>query len=204
MLKRAVDRAVDNLESARTDLKGFSAKSSYRTARDSWCNILVKSHRIFTLLEQGAKVTDASKNWFGRHKHTRRTDPLLQYVHHARNADEHGIEAVTQFAQAKIELVAGETTRGTIENVTNFGGSLRGTFRPGVGASSDLKDLTELRIYPDRPVLIPVVDRGMTYLPPVEHLGQALPDAHPHVVAKLMLTYLEQMIGEAGNLAVER
>ena len=40
--------------------------------------------------------TDLSKGWFDRVKHVRKTDKILSYILHARNADTHGVERITQ------------------------------------------------------------------------------------------------------------
>jgi hypothetical protein len=50
---------------------------------------------VFTKLEQGAKSHPKSQPWSGPVKHQRRTDALLQYIHQARNSDEHGIQRIT-------------------------------------------------------------------------------------------------------------
>jgi hypothetical protein len=95
MLADAVARAREKLEKAKSHATGLTASNDYRSAHQSWHSFLATSNRVFTLLEQGAKSSNASKNWFSSHKHLRRTDPLLSSVHHARNADENGIASIT-------------------------------------------------------------------------------------------------------------
>jgi hypothetical protein len=68
-----------------------------------------RSSTIYSKLEQGAKGCGPSDAWFGRKKYDRKTDPLLRYIHHARNADEHGLEAVTSHDPASLSVGGGGT-----------------------------------------------------------------------------------------------
>jgi hypothetical protein len=47
--------------------------------------------------------------------------------------------------------------------------------------------------------LLPVIDRGRTYSPPVMHLGHALWDNSPLWVAKSGLHYLEGLVADAAT-----
>jgi hypothetical protein len=60
-----------------------------------WENFLIAANGIYSKLERGAKTNGKSKAWYGRKKHERKNDPLLSYLHHARNAAEHGIQRIT-------------------------------------------------------------------------------------------------------------
>lgn len=65
-----------------------SGDSAVRTISDAWDDMLVYGNRVFSKLEQGAKTGD-SKGWFDGIKNARRTDEVMRYLQHARNADEH-------------------------------------------------------------------------------------------------------------------
>lgn len=56
----------------------------------------------FLKLEKGARGCGKSEGWINRHKNTRRTDPLLAYLHQARNVDEHGLEPVSRATPGRI------------------------------------------------------------------------------------------------------
>jgi hypothetical protein len=64
-------------------------KSAHEFAKieDAWAAFLVAADRVYTKLEQGSKISDNSKSWWGKKVHERRTDRLLCYVWHARNAE---------------------------------------------------------------------------------------------------------------------
>jgi hypothetical protein len=55
------------------------------------------------LFEARARLEDKRQRdgGYGRAKHERRNDPLLSYIHHARNADEHGIKDITRVAKGE-------------------------------------------------------------------------------------------------------
>ncbi|MGL5003277.1 MAG: hypothetical protein ACRDAM_10100, partial [Casimicrobium sp.] len=97
-------------------------------------------------------------------------DPLLSYLRHARNADEHSIQKVA--TEGNVNLRALEVKPGT--------------FRIQWDAF-------------DRP-LLPVKNRGVVYPPPREHLGQSIEDrlgkgvAEPVVLADLALHFYQNML----------
>jgi hypothetical protein len=66
--------------------------------------------------------------------------------------------------------------------------------------SPNLTKINEMRVYPDRAELIRVRDRGIDYVPPIEHRGSVIPDNGPIAVARLMVQYLETIVDEAVSL----
>jgi hypothetical protein len=54
-----------------------------------WYDFLVNFNNAFSQLEQGAKISHRSKEWFSKVKKFRKTDALLIYLQHARNFEEH-------------------------------------------------------------------------------------------------------------------
>lgn len=76
-------------------LTQFKAAKSYRDAEAAWTDFLIACGSFFSKLQEGAKGANASEYWYGLKKHQRKSDPILNYLHKARNSDEHGIEYVT-------------------------------------------------------------------------------------------------------------
>ena len=72
----------------------IKAAKSFDEAEAAWTDFLVAAGAIYSKLEQGAKGHNTSEPWFGRKKKIRKDDPLLRYIHFARNSNEHGIERV--------------------------------------------------------------------------------------------------------------
>ena len=54
-----------------------------------------------------------------------------------------------------------------------------------------------VEVTPGHSRLLPVTDRGVTYSPPMEHLGAAIENDSPLAVAGLAIDYLVQLVGEA-------
>ena len=71
---------------------------------EAWSNFLTMANRAYTKLEQGAKDNGKHRAWFGRQKHERRQDPSLRYIKNARDADEHGLERITERASGGIGI----------------------------------------------------------------------------------------------------
>ena len=204
-LQAAITRAQDKLEAARTRASELTASNSFPRVHQSWRHFLVSANGVFSMLEQGVKNNGSASAWFGRHKNARRTDPLLSYTHHARNADEHGVNSITGEAKPRIEFVAGGTPQATLVDLVGSGDRLEGTLNTADGGNwINPENVTELRIHPHRPSLIPVNDRGGTYNPPRARLGKPLTDDHPHAVAQHMIAYLEKMIAEAEKFLPHR
>lgn len=91
----AVERARGRLERAERAFADFKSAAGYAEAEDAWTDFLLACSTIYSQLEQGAKTSGKSAAWFGRQKALRKAQPVLRYLHFARNADEHGIERVT-------------------------------------------------------------------------------------------------------------
>tara|TARA_E500000305_G_scaffold88488_1_gene75229 strand:- start:480 stop:1046 length:567 start_codon:yes stop_codon:yes gene_type:complete len=91
----ALKRAGIRLERAKKALVDFEAADNYQAAEQAWTDFLLAASSFFSQIEQGVKGYPRSEAWFGRTKHQRKKDPVLRYLHFARNADEHGIEYVT-------------------------------------------------------------------------------------------------------------
>jgi len=90
----AVAQARGRLLKAEKSLAAFKAATKIEDAEEAWSDFLLAASTIYSKLEQGSKGHGPSQGWFGRKKKERKDDPLLRYLHFARNSDEHGIERV--------------------------------------------------------------------------------------------------------------
>ena len=133
-------------------------------------------------LEQGSK-SGSSQPWYGGIIHERRTDPLLQYIHQARDASEHGDVllghdvVVRRMAPKKVSVFVTPDAMAT-------GG-------PPAGSSMDLPQLR----------LLPVKTRSGTYPPPTKHHGQSISPAI-NAVAEATIAYLARVVADAKLRAV--
>ena len=92
MDEKALAAAKDKLRLAKAKLDAMQAATHLNELADCWSDFLTEVQRVYTRL---IKATEhgSSKGWSDQVKHARKTDELLSYVHHARNADEHGSAA---------------------------------------------------------------------------------------------------------------
>lgn len=90
----AIEQAKARLSKAERALEALRAAARIEEAEEAWTDFLLAASTIYAKLEQGAKGYGKSQGWFGRKKKERKDDPLLRYLHFARNSDEHGIERV--------------------------------------------------------------------------------------------------------------
>ncbi|MEO1490143.1 MAG: hypothetical protein AAFR88_12025, partial [Pseudomonadota bacterium] len=92
----AIEHAKIRIEKARKAIERLKNNPSPGETKDAWTDFLLAASAIYSKLEQGAKSSPKSEAWYGRMKKERKDDPLLQYIHHARNSDEHGLTAITK------------------------------------------------------------------------------------------------------------
>lgn len=174
--------------------------NSFEKLEEAWSNFLTMANRAYTKLEQGAKDNGKHRAWFGRQKHERRQDPLLRYIKNARDADEHGLERITERASGGIGInfPHGETKSTVVKRGHIGGGQI----------ALEFEQPTEISVhaYPAGVKLIAVTNYGDRYEAPIEHLGQPIRRTHPHAhpspipVAELAISHLEKLIAEARNL----
>jgi len=114
----------------------------------------VSAGRVFTKLEQGSKGSARTREWWSKKVHQRRTDPLLCYIWHARNADEHTIAAVTEQHAGGVKFVdpTPEEQAAFLEQMKKLG-------KPYLALATIEATRTHVR-------LLDVVDRGIRYSPP--------------------------------------
>lgn len=188
---KAVDHAMAELNKATNAISRMENAKDFDTAHTEWTVFLWSTSRIYTKLEQGAKSDSKSVAWFRRKKRERKTDPLLCYLHHARNADEHGIERVTE----------------THEGSFSIGGG--GHYRFDGVISPEDTNLKVTHLSGEPPIfsfiaphlrLISVTDRGCRYDPPKSHLGKNIEDQSPIGAGKLAILFFETIIADARKL----
>ncbi len=177
---------------AADDLDGLRQARNFDEFEPAWSRFLVSANAADMIIQSNAKG-GREQPWYGRKIHARRKDPLLAYMHTARNVDEHGIEPVARDEPGFLAIgVAGDSIH--IENaVFRADGSFTATVRPVDGK------LPTIVNQPAYPKLVAVTDDrfGDTFAPPSEHLGKPLTDASPIGVATVWLAYLEGLVGEA-------
>ena len=136
----------------------------------AWREFLQKLERVWNKAQAGVHDQPGWSRLESEFNRLRSDDPLLRYLRHARNADEHSLQQVSTDWNASLR-------------VSDAGpGSVKVEWEPW-----------------DRP-LLPVVNRGVAYQPPKEHLGQSIEPklkqgtAAPIVVADLALHFYRNLL----------
>jgi hypothetical protein len=188
MRPEAVQQAKDRLQAATDAVDAFRAAKDFAAAERAWRDFLLAMGGIYNKLEQGAKSSAKSAEWFDHKWEQRRDDDLLRYLNYARNTDEHGLEPVTERHPGGAPLPFGHTARMSIQ-------ALDETMQPvGTPDAAYVSGpaLMLTRVYSER--LKKFCD------PPRLHRGQALTNPLTESVTAAALAYGALMIREAEEL----
>jgi hypothetical protein len=200
MNPKAVEKARERLRLASDKLEEAAAAPNYAAFCGAWYFFLTAAKNVYTTLEQGAKDSPQSRQWFGAKKNERKSDPLLQYLFQARDDNEHGLSDVTKLEPASMaigRIKPGYSNAMTLNVTTDDRG--KPTIHKAV-SHDGLPILVESKS--SHAALVPVTGRGnITYNPPKSHLGSPLPDDLPVTVGRLGLAYLELLVADASRLA---
>lgn len=189
MDRAAVVHARNRLVNAEKSLKKLKNANARSEANRRWSDFLIACAGVYNKLEQGAKSSGSSEAWFGRKKHERKSDGLLSYLHHARNAEEHSLQQIT-----------GESTGAFFVHGSMFVTPLGdGQFK--FDRTNKPGSFTMVK---SRLTLLPVKDErfGDTFPPPTDHLKQPVTSDDALEIGGLALAYLRKMIDEAYRLTV--
>jgi hypothetical protein len=123
MNRQAIVKAEEKLVRMRRAVCAMKEASEPDQIKRSWEDFIVAATTFYNALAHGAKGNNKSNAWFGKKKHAHKTDPLLKDIHHARNAENHGIEQITDLASSQITLKGKGTTVTLIDAARGSGPS---------------------------------------------------------------------------------
>ena len=101
-----IERAQTELDRAHQCLVDLGATKHVAEIEAHWASFLVHFERIFHRLEGAAGGKGDA--WYGKVEEFRKKDPLLSYLLHARNVDEHGLVPVTSRHAGMMRFVGAE------------------------------------------------------------------------------------------------
>ena len=185
----AIEQAEERLVSATKALAVLKANGDRRERESAWIDLITALGTVYSKLEQGAKQIDKSRMWFDIKKKERKSDPLLAYIHHARNSAEHGIVRTGRYAIQSVSFTGMKPGATAGLRLTPEG------MRP-FSTDPDL----ELRFVENDVSLLTVHDRGVMFHPPTEHLGKTLAEFGASHIGTLAVEYVETMLIEANTL----
>ncbi|GHF33281.1 hypothetical protein [Seohaeicola zhoushanensis] len=187
-----LNKSRDRLEWARDDLSYLKKATNFRQFERAWNDFLTHANGAFVQLEVACKCSEQTRQWYAGQKQRRQDDQLMQYLHEARNADEHSVEKVTQFHPGSVMI--GKQAEGYSNEIS---------FSQGPDGRMDVQSLD------GKPVLIEVrkpevrlrpvtVKRGgKVYGPPKSHLGASLEDTSPIAIAEKAVEFISGVLAEA-------
>ncbi len=192
----AIEKAERRLQRARECLDQLKSPKNLQEFLLVWTDFLLALNGVYTCLEQGAKSSPQSRQWFGQKKRFRKEDPLLQYLHQARNADEHGLSPVSKNKLPTAIITPGTGNPEAVSNIKSDELSVTFEYDPSKG------HLPRILLKGPSILLVPVKDDryGSTYDPPTKHLGQKIDNNAPLPVALMGFEYVSNLIVEARGL----
>lgn len=190
----ALQLAKARLQRARDALTAMEQSISFSSLDESWSNFLVAAKIVFAKLGAGAKGDTKSEGWFQRVLGEQRSDPLLRFLYHARNAEEHGLDRSIEQAY-DIRVVEGVRLEVDATFEPNGDVTFRNASEPLEVVHFTLKGT---------PKAISDGRSGKIIGPPTEHLGLPISDPSIFGIAHLAVVYLERLIGDAQQLPQRR
>jgi hypothetical protein len=195
----ALQKCLERFEKAKAALQRLEASQDPKETAFAWSDLLMAAGSLYSKLQQAAKITGgAAKTWYDRVKEERKTDTLLSYIHHARNADEHGLEDITRIANRQASMRFQEPfDPKKLEGVQVTIGT-DSTGAPQISVSDGAPISVEHYKQPTV-ILVEIKDKWnkISYPTPSTHLGKQLEDTRPLAVGRLAVAYLASLIDDA-------
>jgi hypothetical protein len=190
MDKQAFGRAREEAGKAAQKIAEIREAKTLHEIADLWSGFLTHIQRSYTKLRIACR-SGPSKGWCDNVFQTRNADALLNYVLHARNADEHGVAEVTEVKPGSIAI---NPKQGNSLEVDHL--EIR---RGGIAMGPKLAANAKVTLTPGEVLLAPVRDRGIVYDVPKMHLGEKLESAALLEVAERAERFLRVKLDEAAS-----
>lgn len=155
--------------------------------KTAWESFLFRLERAWERTERHVqqRTGSAAQSWLSVNSKLRRSDPLLQYLKQARNAETHAIASSVE--SYKVISIADRFGRPfTLDKITL---SAEATTLVIDLESSDIGIDWSGRVEPTNPRLQPIIVRGKKYDPPTRHLGNRITSNHPVFIATLGINF---------------
>lgn len=190
MDKKAFESATGKVSVALEKAAAMKLATEASALARLWEEFLTVQQQVFLRLKK-AFEHGASKQLSDAIVNDQRSDDMLKYVLHARNADEHGVDAVSETVQPRLSI---NPKAGGELRVNHLVLDSRRSF-PVVTMDKETAENVVIAFHPAEVYLIRVRDRGVYYDPPTKHLGRSITPT-PIVVADLLTKYLATRIAQ--------
>jgi hypothetical protein len=190
MNEKALEAAKEKLQHAREKVSAMTAATDIRILARLWEEFLTLQQQVFLRLSK-AFERGHSKSWSDAVINEKRSDDMLRYVMHARNADEHGINSISEANMGKVTI---NPRQGMTLSVNRMVVDTRGP-TPIIAMDPETAANATITFIPASVKVLPVRDRGVDYNPPTSHLGDPIISS-PISIAEMTISYLEKKIHE--------
>jgi hypothetical protein len=178
-------RSKRELRAAKASVQAMREATSFEAYALAWQTFLVRLERVWVKAERECQAfRNQFQPWQGTFTRKRKNDPLLRFLHHARNVDHHSIQptACERIIGFTLEIPPSgevELHLDTEKQQLKFVGKCK---------------ITDL--LPPAVILLSIVDSGTRYDPPTEHMGQKLTATDPLAVAEKGLAFYEDFLSQ--------
>lgn len=186
---KKLDAARKELGYANESIEKMRAARTHADLERAWIDLLGYLTKVWNKTEASLKGDPKFYNSpiTKRVKNDRSNDPLVVYLRQARDADEHGVEALTEHRPGSIGINPVQPGRELhIRHLEIRNGQLR-LSAPG-GAKIERR--------PPRTDAVDVVNRKVRYPVPTTHLGQPITDNSLMGLAALGVSYYTTMLAD--------
>lgn len=190
---QASPKLEEELSRARDAVAAMKASKNLSDLEEHWKEYLGRLERVWFKAFAHYKKSPKWQAWQASFEAARKKDPLLSYLRNARGADEHTVSDIVEHQGGLISIVPGERG-GTIKNLRISGGV----------AAAETTGTVDVVFSPERIKLLPVVNRGVTYDVPTQHLGTPINPDHVVSIAETGLAFYERFLREAEAFFVSR
>jgi hypothetical protein len=186
------ERPSLELARARDAIEAMRNAKTVDELAEHWSTFLGRLQRVWNKAASHFSQSPKWIGWSGRFMHLRRTDPLLAYLVHARNAHEHTVQDIVTKVMGRIGIGPAQGNLLSIERMVAKDGNFF------------IKALQPIKVdfVPAKIMLAPVTDQGITYQPPNMHLNTPFDSVSAIAVAEAGARFYAQFLSEAENYFV--
>lgn len=177
----------EELSLANAALTAMRAAKSLEEFERQWKYFLHHLERLWNKTKAAHGKHPAWGGWAGTYYSDRKNDPLLCYLTHARNVDEHTVVPIFERKAPALAILPGKKGPTRYRKIQLFSD---GTLR--VESSGE----PHIGFLPERTGLVPVNDRGVPYPTPDRHLGNPITPENVPEIAEAAIRYYETFLGE--------
>jgi len=177
-----LEKTKIELNAAQYAIERLKKAETYPEMKAAWQDVVSRLEKTWTKAKlECAGCVGEPRTLLDTTTATRGSDELLIYLSQARHADQHSLESGTSWGLGmRIEVPAGASVNIDFET---------GTVKAKDG---DIHVAVAGPVY----ALIPVVNRGVTFDPPEQHLGKPVKGTDPITVAKTGFSFYSQLVSD--------